>query len=228
MSDTTPCAHHQFFGAREFCPDCGLSRTEVLVEACSPFLKDGETPAECIARNRRDVDGCLTMLIEERRKVEALRAERDALRDRENARIANEEAADAEWDAANSLIAALGWRLAEAEALLREWVACATNIGSGEAVAKVEQAFVAQCRTFLAASSATVKESARKPIPGRVPGHENCPKCDGHGWLWREELDDPGDWDGIADDTKYSCDWTPAESAAGDTGPSMRRGKSKN
>lgn len=72
MTDTTPCAHHQFFGAREFCPDCGLSRTEVLVEACGPFLKDGETPAECIARNRRDVDGCLTMMIAERRKVEAI------------------------------------------------------------------------------------------------------------------------------------------------------------
>lgn len=75
MSDTTPCAHHQFFGAREFCPDCGLSRTEALVEACAPFLKDDETPAECIARNRRDVNGCLTMLIDERRKVESLRSQ---------------------------------------------------------------------------------------------------------------------------------------------------------
>lgn len=74
MSDTTPCAHHQFFGAREFCPDCGLSRAEVLVEACAPFLKDDETPAECIARNRQDASGCLTMLIDERRKVESLRS----------------------------------------------------------------------------------------------------------------------------------------------------------
>lgn len=162
MSDTTPCAHHQFFGAREFCPDCGLSRTEVLVEACSPFLKDGETPAECIARNRRDVDGCLTMLIEERRKVEALRAERDALRDRENARIANEEAADAEWDAANSLIAALGWRLAEAEAELSrdswkreaelnqqaadESAECARRLAEAEALLREARPWVCWCR----------------------------------------------------------------------------------
>lgn len=74
MSDTTPCAHHQFFGAREFCPDCGLSRTEALVEACAPFLKDDETPAECLARNRRDVDGCLSMLVAEKRKTKTLEA----------------------------------------------------------------------------------------------------------------------------------------------------------
>ena len=41
---------------------------------CSPFLKDEETPAECIARNRRDVDGCLTMLVAEKRKTESLAA----------------------------------------------------------------------------------------------------------------------------------------------------------
>lgn len=56
---------------------------------------------------------------------------------------------------------ALSARLAEAEALLREWVACATNIGSGEAVAKVEQAFIAQCRTFLAADQPS---AARKTV----------------------------------------------------------------
>ena len=77
MSDTANCCHKQLVGQREFCPDCGLSRTEALVEACAPFLKDGETPAECIRRNRKDVDGCLTMLIDEKRKNDALRAERD-------------------------------------------------------------------------------------------------------------------------------------------------------
>ena len=77
MSDTTPCSHYQLIGQREFCPDCGLSRAEVLVESCAPFLKDDETPAECIRRNRKDVDGCLTLLIAEKRKNEALRAERD-------------------------------------------------------------------------------------------------------------------------------------------------------
>ncbi len=40
-------------------------------------------------------------------------------------------------------------RLTEAEALLREWCACATNIGSGEAIAKVEQQFVQRCRDTL-------------------------------------------------------------------------------
>ena len=64
MSDTANCCHKQFVGQREFCPDCGLSRTEVLVEACAPFLKDDETPAECIRRNRKDDDGCLSMLID--------------------------------------------------------------------------------------------------------------------------------------------------------------------
>jgi hypothetical protein len=33
-----------------------------------------------------------------------------------------------------------------------------------------------------------------------------CRKCDGHGWVWGRELDNP-DWDTIADTmTKYSCD----------------------
>ena len=79
MRDTNPCNHHQLIGQREFCPDCGLSRTEVLVESCAPFLKDDETPAECIRRNRKDVEGCMTMLVAERREKGALRAERDEL-----------------------------------------------------------------------------------------------------------------------------------------------------
>lgn len=40
--------------------------------------------------------------------------------------------------------------IARQHALLGEWVASATNIGSGEAVAKVEQSFVARCREVLA------------------------------------------------------------------------------
>ena len=32
-----------------------------------------------------------------------------------------------------------------------------------------------------------------------------CPKCDGEGWLWGYELDDPPDT-GSHDDTRYSCD----------------------
>ncbi len=32
----------------------------------------------------------------------------------------------------------------------------------------------------------------------------NC-ICGGAGWVWRHELPDTSDWDGSADDTKYSC-----------------------
>lgn len=74
MNDTPNCTHRQFTESQSYCPDCGLSRSEVLMAACEPYLKDEETPAECIARNRRDVDGCLTMLIAERRKADALAA----------------------------------------------------------------------------------------------------------------------------------------------------------
>ena len=33
-----------------------LTDAASLVRACAPFLKDGETPAECIARNRKDAE----------------------------------------------------------------------------------------------------------------------------------------------------------------------------
>jgi hypothetical protein len=39
--------------------------------------------------------------------------------------------------------------LASLHGLLAEWVACATNIDSGEAVAKVDKAFVERCRVAL-------------------------------------------------------------------------------
>ncbi len=48
---------------------------EALVQACAPLLKDGETPAECIARNRQDTDTTLGLLASERRAVEALLAQ---------------------------------------------------------------------------------------------------------------------------------------------------------
>lgn len=36
---------------------------------------------------------------------------------------------------------------------------------------------------------------------------EKCPKCEGAGWVWRDELDRPNrGLFGGADDTKYSCD----------------------
>ena len=77
MSDTANCCHKQFVGQLEFCPDCGLSRNEVLIAECAPFLKDDETPAECIRRNRKDVDGCLSLLVAEKRKNADLLRERD-------------------------------------------------------------------------------------------------------------------------------------------------------
>lgn len=32
-----------------------------------------------------------------------------------------------------------------------------------------------------------------------------CLHCNDAGWLWRHELPDTSDWDGSADDTRYSC-----------------------
>lgn len=32
-----------------------------------------------------------------------------------------------------------------------------------------------------------------------------CHDCDGEGWLWRHELPDTRDWDGAADDQRYTC-----------------------
>jgi hypothetical protein len=61
-----------------------------------------------------------------------------------------------------------GYKAAEVierqQGLLREWVASATNIESGEAVAKVEQGFVQQCRDALghrAPASALVVDDVR-------------------------------------------------------------------
>lgn len=38
------------------------------------FLKDGETPAECVARNRRDVDSALSLLAAALKRAEAAEA----------------------------------------------------------------------------------------------------------------------------------------------------------
>lgn len=44
-----------------------------LKAECEPFLKEGESPAECIARNRRDVISILGELAKERAECERLR-----------------------------------------------------------------------------------------------------------------------------------------------------------
>ena len=41
------------------------------VEALTPYLKDGETPAECVARNRADVDSALSLLAKEKLRAES-------------------------------------------------------------------------------------------------------------------------------------------------------------
>ena len=46
-------------------PSAGSQTAEkdrALIAACAPYLKDGETPAQCIARNRADIDVVLTLL----------------------------------------------------------------------------------------------------------------------------------------------------------------------
>jgi|SRR5882757_613799 len=40
------------------------------ISNCSPFLKDDETPAECIDRNRKDITTALGLLAAEKRKNE--------------------------------------------------------------------------------------------------------------------------------------------------------------
>jgi len=42
------------------------------LEDCQSFLKDGETPAECIARNRADLSIALGLLAQEKQKNELL------------------------------------------------------------------------------------------------------------------------------------------------------------
>jgi hypothetical protein len=46
--------------------------------ACAPYLKDGETPVQCIKRNRTDIDALMGLLAAEKRKNETLETERTA------------------------------------------------------------------------------------------------------------------------------------------------------
>lgn len=45
-----------------------------LINDCAPYLKEGESPAECIARNRKDADMLLGELAKERRLVERFKS----------------------------------------------------------------------------------------------------------------------------------------------------------
>jgi len=43
-----------------------LHRCWILLDACFPYLKDGETPAECIERHRKDIDALMALLAKEK------------------------------------------------------------------------------------------------------------------------------------------------------------------
>ena len=51
-----------------------------MIADCAPFLKEGETPAQRIERERRDTDAVLTLLIREKKKNEELLASIHELR----------------------------------------------------------------------------------------------------------------------------------------------------
>jgi len=51
-----------------------------MLADCEQYLKEDETPAQRIERERRDTEAVLTLLIREKRKTEELRAEVDRLR----------------------------------------------------------------------------------------------------------------------------------------------------
>jgi hypothetical protein len=54
-----------------------------LVADCEPFLKDGETPAECIARNRADINAVMSLLA----KATAARADTEGDRPDDDRRV---------------------------------------------------------------------------------------------------------------------------------------------
>ena len=45
------------------------------IDACRPYLKEGETPAECLARNRMDIDRLMGFLATEKTARENLQAD---------------------------------------------------------------------------------------------------------------------------------------------------------
>ena len=55
----------------------GDARERAAIADCSPYLKDGETPAQCIERHRREVDAVLSLLVKEREKQDKWRLAMD-------------------------------------------------------------------------------------------------------------------------------------------------------
>lgn len=68
--------------------------------ACTPYLKEGETPAECIARNRADTQSVLRMLAEDRTKLEQAQAKLEKAMAHPSVSLSTYEAVEAERDEA--------------------------------------------------------------------------------------------------------------------------------
>jgi hypothetical protein len=51
-----------------------LAEAQQERDACAVYLKEGETPTECIARNRADVDGVMGLLVKEKHRAEQAEA----------------------------------------------------------------------------------------------------------------------------------------------------------
>lgn len=60
------------FELEQWCMESTALEDRALIAACAPYLKDGETPAECIARNRADIDSVLTLLAQAKQSVQHL------------------------------------------------------------------------------------------------------------------------------------------------------------
>lgn len=76
---------------------------ERLIAECAKYLKDGETPAQRIERERRDTDAVLTLLIREKERTRLLE---DLLRSAHC--IALRQGADTAWDTFAASIKAAG------------------------------------------------------------------------------------------------------------------------
>jgi hypothetical protein len=49
-----------------------IDERQQLLDPCEPYLKDGETPALCIERNRRDIDALMSLLANEKKRATGL------------------------------------------------------------------------------------------------------------------------------------------------------------
>ena len=56
-----------------------LKEAAKMLEACAPYLKDGETPAQRIERERKDGAAVLGLLAKEKRRVAELEADKNGL-----------------------------------------------------------------------------------------------------------------------------------------------------